>query len=153
MTTSSIIILGDKMEYFLGSLFTLILMLFFSKKANKVVNQKPKTVLFSQSYINSLVEQRFIEQLSSVLKPVIKTQASVYNEKQNVRVIIMDNQAFWILDQRLYVADLIDGAVNNDTTRVVDTMTMDDVQLEKTQFIVKKLTEGKGNDSGYPRKP
>jgi hypothetical protein len=29
---------------------------------------------------------------------------------------------------------------------------MDNVQLEKTQFIVQKLTEGKGNDSGYPRK-
>lgn len=141
------------MEYFLGSLFTLVLMFFFSRKADKIVNEKPKKVLFSQSYINNLVEQQVIEQLSSVLKFPAKTQASVYNEKQNVRVIIMDNQAYWILDQKLYVADMIDGAVNNDTTRVVDTMSMDDVQLEKTQFIVQKLTEGKGNDSGYPRKP
>jgi len=142
------------MEYFLGSLFTLILMFFFSKKADKIVKQKLKTVSFSQSYINNLVEQQLIEELSSVLKPAtVRTQASVYNEKQNVRVIIIEDQAYWILDQRLYVADMVDGAVDNDTTRVVDTMTMDDVQLEKTEFIVQKLTEGKGNDSGYPRKP
>jgi hypothetical protein len=141
------------MEYFLGSLFTLILMFFFSKKADKIAKQKLKTVSFSQSYINNLVEQQLIEELSSVLKPSRKTQASVYNEKQNVRVIIMENQAYWIVDQRLYVADMVDGTVDNDTTRVVDTMTMDDVELEKTQFIVQKLTEGIGNDSGYPRKP
>ena len=128
-------------------------MFFFSKKADKIAKQKLKTVSFSQSYINNLVEQQLIEELSSVLKLSKKTQASVYNEKQNVRVIIMENQAYWIVDQRLYVADMVDGTVDNDTTRVVDTMTMDDVELEKTQFIVQKLTEGKGNDSGYPRKP
>ncbi len=69
-----------------------------------------------------------------------------------MRVIIIEGNAYWIVDQTLYTAKIIDGSVDNETTKKVDTMTMDDVQLEKTQFIVQKLTEGKGNDSGYPRK-
>jgi hypothetical protein len=74
-------------------------------------------------------------------------------EKRNeVRVIIIEGEAYWIVDQTLYVANIVDGLVDNDTTKKVDTMAMDTVQLEKTQFIVQKLTEGKGNDSGYPRK-
>ena len=139
------------MEYFLGSLITLLIMAYFSKRTRQVMSKKLKSVQLSQSYIDSLVSQKILDVLLPPEKK--KTQSTNHFKKDEVRVIVIEGEAYWIVNQTLYVANLVDGTVDNDTTRKVDTMTMDDVQLEKTQFIVQKLTEGKGNDSGYPRKP
>ena len=139
------------MEYFLGSLITLLIMAYFSKRTQQVMSKKLKSVHLSQSYIDSLVSQKILDVLLPPEKK--KTQSTNHFKKDEVRVIVIEGEAYWIVNQTLYVANLVDGTVDNDTTRKVDTMTMDDVQLEKTQFIVQKLTEGKGNDSGYPRKP
>jgi hypothetical protein len=46
----------------------------------------------------------------------------------------------------LYTAKLIDGKVDDESTTTVDTMGMDKVQLDKTIFIVSKLTEGLEDD-------
>jgi hypothetical protein len=139
------------MEYFLGSLITLLIMAYFSKRTQQVMSKKLKSVQLSQSYIDSLVSQKILDVLLPPEKK--KTQSTNHFKKDEVRVIVVEGEAYWIVNQTLYVANMVDGTVDNDTTRRVDTMTMDDVQLEKTQFIVQKLTEGKGNDSGYPRKP
>lgn len=76
-------------------------------------------------------------------------QSIKHDNLTNIRVIIMDNSAYWIKDNTFYVADMSeDGTVNKDTTRVVDTMAMNKVQLDKMVFIVDKLTEGLYDDSG-----
>jgi hypothetical protein len=49
---------------------------------------------------------------------------------------------YWIVNNTFYVADIVDGNVEENTTRLVDTMTMDKVQLDKIMFIVEKLREG-----------
>jgi hypothetical protein len=138
------------MEYFLGSLITLLVMSYFGKRSANIVSKPLKTVRLSQSYIDTVIADKIIEEFSP--KPQKKTQSLEHTKKDEVRVIIIEGEAYWIVDQTLYTAQIIDGSVDNETTKKVDTMTMDDVQLEKTQFIVQKLTEGKGNDSGYPRK-
>ena len=138
------------MEYFFGSLITLLVMSYFGKRSANIVSKPLKTVRLSQSYIDTVIAHKIIEEFSP--KPQKKTQSLEHTKKDEVRVIIIEGEAYWIVDQTLYTAQIIDGSVDNETTKKVDTMTMDDVQLEKTQFIVQKLTEGKGNDSGYPRK-
>jgi hypothetical protein len=61
----------------------------------------------------------------------------------------MDNQAYWIKDNLFYTADMsIDGNVNKDTTRIVDTMTMNSVQLDKMMFIIDRLREEAFYDRG-----
>jgi hypothetical protein len=76
------------------------------------------------------------------------TQATKHNQKTQVRVIFTEEEAYWITNNKLYVAQLIDGIVDEESTKVVDTMTMDKVQLDRMIFIVEKLTEGLTNDSG-----
>jgi len=139
------------MEYFLGSLITLLIMSYFGKRTAQSIAKPIKQLQYSQAYIDNLVSEKIIEELLPELTQR-KTQATEHFKKDEVRVIIIENEAYWIVEQTLYMASIVDGTVDNDTTKKVDTMTMDDVQLEKTQFIVQKLTEGKGNDSGYPRK-
>ncbi len=138
------------MEYFLGSLITLLIMSYFGKRSAQVLSKKPVRIRLSQAYIDALITNKIIEEI--LPPPKKKTQSINHQKGEEVRVIIIEGKAYWIVQQTLYVAEIVDGMVDNDTTKKVDTMTMDNVQLEKTQFIVQKLTEGKGNDSGYPRK-
>jgi hypothetical protein len=138
------------MEYFFGSLITLLIMSYFGKRSANAMSKPLKTLRLSQSYIDSIIADKILKDFFP--KPQKKTQSLEHTKKDEVRVIILEGEAYWIVDQTLYTAEILDGAVDNETTKKVDTMTMDDVQLEKTQFIVQKLTEGKGNDSGYPRK-
>jgi hypothetical protein len=139
------------MEYFLGSLITLLIMSYFGKRTAQSIAKPIKKLVYSQSYIDNLVAEKIISELLPAITQK-KTQATEHFKKDEVRVIVIEKEAYWIVEQTLYTANIVDGTVDNDTTKKVDTMTMDDVQLEKTQFIVQKLTEGKGNDSGYPRK-
>ena len=60
----------------------------------------------------------------------------------------MDDQAYWVKDNVFYTADMSGEIVDKETTRVVDTMTMSKVQLDKMVFIMDRLREGNLNDSG-----
>ena len=126
-------------------------MAYFGKRSAKAISKPTKMIKLSQSYIEELLNKKIIEQFLPM--PQKKTQSLEHSHSKEVRVIVIEGEAYWIINQTLYVANIVNGVVDNETTRRVDTMTMNDVQLEKTQFIVQKLTEGKGNDTGYPRKP
>lgn len=129
------------MEYFLGSLITLLIMSYFGKRSAKVASEPAKKISYSQAYIDALVSHKMIQEF--LPKPQRKTQSVEHTKSLEVRVIIIENEAYWISEQTLYVANLVDGVIDSETTKKVDTMTMDTVQLDKTQFIVQKLTEGK----------
>lgn len=74
------------------------------------------------------------------------------NDKNHIRVIIMDNRAYWIKDNTFYTANMsIDGTVDKDTTSRVDTEGMSKIQLDQMLFIVDKLREGTFDDSGGTR--
>ncbi len=81
------------------------------------------------------------------------TQSKLHDSKINIKVIIMDNQAYWIKDNVFYTADMqMDGNVDKDTTRTVDTMSMNKVQLDKMMFIIDRLREEAFDDrwgAGY----
>jgi hypothetical protein len=79
--------------------------------------------------------------------PKLATQSQKYIENTYVKVMIVDEEAYWIKDNRLFVAKMNEGEVDKESTREVDTMSMSKVQLEKTMFVVEKLTEGE-NDTG-----
>jgi hypothetical protein len=57
-----------------------------------------------------------------------------------------EHHAYWIANNALQVAKIIDGIVQEDSAKKVDMMGMDKVELEEMIFIVEKLTEGKSND-------
>ena len=104
------------------------------------------TIRYSQSHVYE------------VLKPYVPTslfqkkrnssQSDKHEENLYTRVVFLDNQAYWIKDNALLIADLEDGIVLDETTRKVDTIGMDRVQLDKVIEIVNALTEGRKNDSG-----
>lgn len=138
------------MEYLIGSLVTLACLLIFLK-INRQFTKDRKSgtyrVVYNQSHIYKLIRPYLIIE-SMIAKADKKTQARDYEASMYVRIIIVDEQAYWIRDNTFFVADMVDGALDNETTRKVDTMAMDEVQLKKMVFIVEKLTEGKQDDRG-----
>jgi hypothetical protein len=129
------------MEYFIGSLSTLFVMFICVKfifKAEDFTENKTK-YNYSQSHIHEIVKPLLPP--IKYLKKQVKSQSRNHEEKTNVRVIIMDNKAYWVRDNLFFVADMDDEGIDKDTTRVLDIMSMDKVQLDKMLFIVDKLRD------------
>lgn len=135
------------MEYLIGSFttFLLILAISFLKKGD-MVKQKV-TVRYSQSHIYDLVKP-LLPHVSN--KPIKKrvSQSTKYEDKTNIRVIIVGSTAYWVKENVFYKANVMNDGVDSDTTEVVDTIGMDKVELDKMLFIMDRLREGLEDDRG-----
>lgn len=136
------------MEYLLGSFITLAAIiscnLLLRKKSNRVSNV---SVQVNQSRLFELLKP--LEIIKDLVKALSsqqpETQSRKHNAQQHVKVIMSETEAYWIANNKFYVADVRDNFIVQETTREVDTMVMDDVQLKKIIEIVEML--GDGNDS------
>ncbi len=114
---------------------------------SRTINKKIKSVKFSQSY-NAEVIKDFVPivDLQPSFQTKKKTQAIEHFDKSSTRVLYMDGMAWFIKKingmDALFSAEIVDGFFDESSAKRVDTMTMDDVELKKTIFIVEKLTEG-----------
>jgi hypothetical protein len=135
------------MEYLVGSLITLISIYFVGKFfLQEDKKESSMQIRYSQSHIFSIVKP--LLQYSNFNKKQRRTQSSEYERKTNIKVIIVDNFAYWIKNNIFYVSSVEDGVIDAESTTTVDTMNMDKVQLDKMLFIMDKLREGLDNDSG-----
>ena len=136
------------MDFFIGSLTTALIVFGMSKYFNKIndISQEANKYRFSQSAMHEMIKPLLPEDFFKI-KPK-KTQSLNYEAKTNVRVIVLDGLAYWIRDNKIYEADINSDGINKDSSRIVDTMSMDKVQLDKIAFIVDALREGLDNDSG-----
>jgi hypothetical protein len=129
------------LEYFFGSIITASTMFFTYRwlQKNNWHTTKQIKLIVSQSNNNELLKKMFTPDNSF---PKATTQSTKYFDSNSLRVLIVDNQAYWIKNNSVFIADLINGEVEKETAREVDTMAMDKVQLKKMIFIVEKLKEG-----------
>jgi hypothetical protein len=136
------------MEFLLGTVFAFFAILFTRKfilTQDLMRETSINSVIYRQSHIKLLTQaahQYFF------MPPPIATQSRKILEKSQIRIIFSENRAYWIKNNMFLQADLVNGEVDDSTTKVVDTMTMDKVELDKMIFIVQKLTEGTTNDGG-----
>ena len=77
----------------------------------------------------------------------LKTQATDFHDKMALKILILEDSAYWIEHNKLYQADVVRGQMDPSSTKVIDTMVLDGVELEKIIFVVDKLT-GRYNDEG-----
>lgn len=125
-----------------GIFLAIFLFALFSKKT-----KKQKNIHYSQSRMHVIVSN-FISHQNDI-KDNRASQSRKRNIENNIKVLMMDNSAYWIKDNTFYTASIDEyGIVDKETTRVVDTMAMTSVELDKMLFIMDKLREGLDNDSG-----
>lgn len=137
------------MEYLLGFAMAIVAILVFRLALlNKIETESLPPIRYSQSHVHEMIKYYLPSSLFQ--KKRNRTQSDSHEEKLYTRVVFLDNQAYWIKDNSLLIADLEDGIVLEETTRKVDTIGMDKVQLDRVIEIVNALTEGRKNDSGHP---
>ncbi len=140
------------MEYLLGSFTTFALLIFFSmlfKNSISKNNINKNSIKYSQSHIFMHIKP-LLPDMSNI-KKIKNTQSLDYEKKINVKIIILDNYAYWIKENQFYKAEIVNNLIDRDTTTTVDTIGMDSIQLDKMLFIMDKLREGLDNDSGSTR--
>ena len=128
------------MEYFLGSVSTIIAVIAVNILTKKSLSKNKIRLKRSQSHLYKLLSDISLKDIEKANK---EKQSGKYLKKYSVKVMIVENKAYWIKDNQLYVADCTRGDIDGDSTSKVDTMAMDAVELEKTMFIVEKLSEDK----------
>jgi hypothetical protein len=132
------------MEYLLGALVTLFSIVVLNRIFSKQIKKSTKMNLpVTQSYLHKFLSTYGTAHDSEELK----TQSAKFIRDQHVKVMIVEDEAYWIHNNQLYVARYENGEVDNLTTEKVDTISMNSLQLEKTIFIVERLTEGKDDSS------
>jgi hypothetical protein len=142
------------MEYFLGALLTILTFIFAVRLLSKNVDKhRAPSITYTQSYTHDLIRPLLPPGgLTGAYKPLV-SQAQKHQDKTNIRILFVDDRAYWIKDNQFMVAETENGMVVNDTSARVDTMAMDSVELDKMVFIVGKLTEGINNDRGDSGNP
>lgn len=101
----------------------------------------------SQIVSQSMLLYRFNSGKKHSRKIINKTQSKIHYDKTNVKVIILDNNAYWIKDNIFYRAPIDGQSIDKESAEQVDTIHMDKVQLDKMLFIMDKLREGINDDS------
>jgi hypothetical protein len=138
------------MEYFVGAIATLATVFLMNRLIGKsMATQKLKRPMFSQTRLFEMTADMIpIEDLLPSFSKRPDTQTSRHFDQNSTRILFMDGMVWFIKNNALYNVESEDGQFEEESAKKVDTMGMDKVQLDKTIFIVEKLTEGIKNDSG-----
>jgi hypothetical protein len=130
------------MEFLLGFILAISAVLVFRFFIAKDYNETQTwQIRYSQTRIHEIIKNYIPEYQFEVKK--LATQSNNHKNSMYTRVVFVENQAYWIKNNTLFVADMEEGMVNEETAREVDTMAMNKVQLDRVINIVEALTEGK----------
>ena len=130
-------------KYFvaIGLTFCLASYIIYRGKRFKVF----KGIRYSQSSIHLMIKDFLPKTLYQ--KPTQESQSLKHVEKNTVKVIFIEDKAYWVSNNIFYCAEAVSGNVNIDTTTPVDTTNMSKKDIDKMLFILDNLKNGKGNDS------
>jgi hypothetical protein len=135
------------LEYLVGAIVTMAVYMITHRIAKKEMDpENIFTITYSQSHVYELM--RPFLGLTPVIEPQQPRQSSEYFKSAYMRVLIVKNKAYWIKNNALYVAEVVDGQVQKETTKEVDTMSMSKVELNDMLFIVEKLREESDDSRG-----
>jgi hypothetical protein len=133
------------MEELVVLLLTIPVSWFIIKRIRKKSKKKFSKALYRQSDIHKLLKYFFSIPLSNNEKP--SSQLTKHKEKSMIKVIVLNDEAYWVSDNTFYVAQAIDGEVQTHTAEPVNTNGLSKPELDKMLFILDSLKNGKKNDS------
>lgn len=113
--------------------------------AVKIGKKNFASITYTQSDIHQIVRNFIPKDLFEKPKPL--SQARKHLNNNTVRVLILEDNAYWVHNNMFYVADTADGLVNPETVRPVDTNNMSKRDIDKMLFILDSLRNGNSDDS------
>jgi hypothetical protein len=102
-------------------------------------------IVYTQSDIHMIVKHFVPQDLFD--EPKRPSQARKHLKNNSVRVLMIEDHAYWVHNNMFYVADIADGLVNPETVRPVDTNNMSNRDIDKMLFILDSLKNGNSDDS------
>jgi hypothetical protein len=102
-------------------------------------------IAYSQSSIHLMIKDFLPKTLYD--KPKQNSQSLNHIEKNTVKVIFIEDKAYWVSNNIFYCAEAIGGNVNIETTEPVDTTNMSKKDIDKMLFILDNLKNGNNDDS------
>lgn len=134
------------MEYFLGSVITLLSLFIFNQMLKKITSETLRAPTFTQTTKVELLKNYLINVITKTSEP--KTQSRNHLKKNSRKAFFLGKDVYWIENGFLFTAKITKNEIDNSTKKRVDTHSLDKVELDKISFIVDKLTEGNKDDSG-----
>lgn len=135
------------------NIITMGLTLFLSWSIINIVRFKQKhsfsKVIGSQKDAHELL--KIIDRKESVKTKQKTSQMRKYEKDHMISVIVSDDYAYWVAENTFFVADIVDGTVDRDTTRPIDTNQMSIEEVKKMLSILDSLKGGGIHDSGSTR--
>jgi hypothetical protein len=132
-----------KAEYFVVLALTLCFVSYIIYRGKKI--KFFSNIEYSQSSIHNMIKDFLPRDLYE--KPQKPSQALKHTEKNTVKVIFIEEKAYWVSNNIFYCADAAGGNVDLDTTEPVDTANMSKRDIDKMLFILDNLKNGSSDDS------
>jgi hypothetical protein len=102
-------------------------------------------IAYTQSDIHQIVKHFLPNDLFDM--PKLVSQARKHIRSNTVKVMVLEGQAYWVHNNMFYVADTVEGSVNPETVRPIDTNNMSKRDIDKMLFILDSLKNGNSDDS------
>ena len=102
-------------------------------------------IVYRQSDIHQIVKNFIPRDLFELPKQL--SQARKHLRSNTVKVLIIEDHAYWVHDNMFYVADTVEGSVDPETVRPIDTNNMSNRDIDKMLFILDSLKNGNSDDS------
>lgn len=132
------------MQYFLiivlTSLFVWTIISISDKRGIRSVGK----IVYSQSSIYEVIKNFIPKEMFD--KPTMITQSMKSSQKNMIKVIVDDNKAYWVTDNVFYVADTVNGRIDQSTVKPLNTDNLSKHELDKLLSILDALTKGKKQD-------
>lgn len=103
-------------------------------------------IKYTQSAIHEIIKNFIPSNFFD--KPKKLSQAEKHAEKSTIKVLFVEDKAYWVTNNIFYAADAFDGDVDTETAKPVNTEGMTKRDIEKMLFILDNLQNGRNNDSG-----
>jgi len=127
---------------------TLVASWFIIKITTKSRNRAFRRTLYKQSDLHRIMKKFFSQQLITDIDINRSSQLTRRREKDTIKVIVIDEKAYWVSDNVFYVADAVEGNPIPETAQPLDTKQMSNKEINKMLFILDNLKNGKSDDSG-----
>ena len=133
------------MEYVLAIGLTLVIFWSIIEFNRYKVSQILRNIHYRQSDI----DQSFIDLVPKKInnKTKIESQSAKHAASTMIKIIVIEDKAYWVKDNVFYFADTNGGDIVDVTAKPVEISDMSKQDIDKMLFILDNLRKGNENDS------
>ena len=133
------------MEYVLAIGLTLVLVWSIIEFNRYKVSQILRNIHYRQSDIH----QSFIDLVPKKInnKTKIESQSAKHAASTMIKIIVIEDKAYWVKDNVFYFAETNSGDIVDVTAKPVEISDMSKQEIDKMLFILDNLRKGNENDS------